>query len=227
MRFISSAIHWAARSPAGVPGPRPSKRSSAMARVRAIRSAEVIAPVVSGCGGTSIGAAAIAPTASAAASSVPRPRNSATLVQGGVEAFAGGDELALTDNAQEVRDRNLATVDRHHARRLDTDALNVVQERHIALVRRRRRARGRRLEQIGLDENSLVRQKHHKHVGGVKLVLHVEELDLAPSIGDGAAVLHAHIMHLARRARECIGLDGLRMQGGSESFVYVEVLLLG
>src|SRR5277367_724519 len=53
MRFISSAIHCAAASPFWVPGPRPSKASSAIALSRADRSAALMSGVVVGWPGYS------------------------------------------------------------------------------------------------------------------------------------------------------------------------------
>src|SRR5262249_38475533 len=115
MRFISSAIHCAARSPACVPGPRPSKRSSAMARTRALRSAVFSEPVVSGCAGMLIGAAAIAPKATAATSNAAiAARNLPPFVQGGVKPFTLRNELALANDAEEIRNRHLARMDRDH-----------------------------------------------------------------------------------------------------------------
>src|SRR6185503_16956457 len=138
MRFISSAIHCAARSPACVPGPRPSNRSSAIARVRALRSAVVSEPVVSGCAGMLIGAAATAPKPIAATSILAiGMRKLPSFVERGVEPLALRDELALTDHAEEIRDRNLARMDGHHARGLDAHALTRAQKRHVALGRRR------------------------------------------------------------------------------------------
>src|SRR5262249_37567237 len=52
MRFISSAIQSAARSPTCVPGPRPSKKSEERILSRAERSAAVISGIVCGCDGS-------------------------------------------------------------------------------------------------------------------------------------------------------------------------------
>ena len=60
-----------------------------------------------------------------------------------------------------------------------------------------------------------------------ELVLDVIELHRAAAIGDGAAILHANIVHLARRAGERVRLDRLGMQRRAQSFVEVEILLLG